>query len=226
MNNWKLSLSKVHMKARIGMAFIALLSWAPASAQDVPPPTPPLVAPVPKDADWIVTVQYSSSPSAAAPDLAGRVDRRISEVHSTKTDKFKRDIITYMNGTTEERWFIGSMYLWTPPHGDVSVYDLSNTPTNPLDTSPSVSSGFPGVGWIGLNHYDHVEIFDNASCYHYQDASSGIEAWINARTKLPLGYKSADAIYHFKFNPPPESLTLPPAYAKAWAACEKILDSR
>jgi hypothetical protein len=217
------------MKVLFGIALIALISGAPASAQDVPPPVPPLVASVPQDADWTITVQYPSSAAtapAAAPDVSGRVDRRIREVHSTKTGKFKRDIITYISGTTEERWFIGSMYLWTPPHGDVSVYDLSNTPSNPSDMSPSVSSGFPGVEWVGLSHYDHVETFDETSCYHYKDASSGSEAWINARNKLPVAYKSGDEVYHFKFNPPPSGLALPPAYAKAWAACEKILNSR
>lgn len=139
----------------------------------------------------------------------------------------KRDIIKSMDGTSKEHWFIESLLLWPNLQGEVSVSDMAGAgEARPADDdSPSVPSGFPGVGWINLNGFKDVVIFEKQPCYHY--AAGNMEAWINMKTQLPVAYKSAGALYKFIFNDQPANpLVLPPAYQKAWDVTQKVMSNR
>lgn len=202
-----------------------------ALAQDskqIPPPSPPFVAAVPENADWIVTLQYPGAPQASAsPGSSVSSPRRTTAVHSTKTGNLKHDRITATDGSSEDHWYSGSLYLWPSSSGQVIVFDTRDNPRDAGDTSPSVASGFPGVGWVQLSCYDKVEPIKERPCYHYIMKGGAVEAWIDVETRFPLAYKCGDVIYQFKFNAPPTApLTLPPAYQKALDYCQKELDHR
>ena len=194
-------------------------------AKDVPPPVPPLVAPVAENMDWIVTAKYPQKP-AAVPATSPRADWRIAEVHSTKTGKLKRDLIKLMDGTTKENWFIDSLVLWKTNQGEVSVSDMSGAPERADDgDSPSIPSGFPGVGWVKMENYTGVVSFEKQLCYHY--AGGSMEAWIGVQSHLPVAYKSTNGLFQFKFNDAPTGmLELPPDYKNAWDISQKLLGHR
>jgi len=200
---------------------VASTIWA-QDLKDIPPPTPPLVAPVPENADWVVTLlrpkaapKTDGSPAATAP-----ADRRIIEVRSTKTGRYKRDRISTADGVTEERWFVDMLLLWPTATGEVAVTDLSGIPFTAEDSNPSVPQGFPGVAWLRPEYFDKVVLFEKRPSYHYVHGDT--EAWIDVETRLPLAYKISNAAFQFKFNPPPAGpLTLPAAYQKSLAICEK-----
>jgi len=205
----------------------------PLFAQDltqIPPPTPPLVAPVPERADWTVTLQYPPAPARVAPPTPGtsvQPAQRTAEVHSTKSGNLKRDRITATDGTFEDHWYAGSLYLWPYPGGKVYISDMNDAPSDPGNPEPSVASGFPGVAWLRLECYDKVESFEQRPCYHYVMQGVAMEAWIDVQTRFPLAYKCGDVVYQFKFNPPPAGpLALPPAYQEALDSAQKAIDHR
>lgn len=190
--------------------------------KDLPPPSAPFVAPVPENADWVVTLQRPKVPPKAdgSPAAPAPADRRIIEVQTTKTGKFRRDRITSADGVTEERWFVDMLLLWPTTGGEVAATDLSGIPFDAEDPNPSVPRGFPGVGWPRIEFYDKPVLFEKRPSYHYVHEAT--EAWIDAETRLPLAYKSANATFQFRFNPPPTApLTPPDAYQKTLAICEK-----
>lgn len=209
------------------LIWMTLMETPAQSLKEVPPPTPPFVAKVPENVDWIVAPKnpLPPIPPPAVPDGIVRADRRVLKVHTTKTGKTKRDLISTADGKTTERWYVDSYYFWTPPGEEVSVSDFGGIESNPLNVDPAPPFGFPGVGWVKLENYDKAELFDKIPCYHY--TTEGIEAWIDIQTRLPVAYKSGADFYQFKFNAPPDRpLTLPPAYEKVWKAVQDLLERR
>jgi hypothetical protein len=206
------------------LACFAIFEGAAKDLSDIPPPTPPFVAPVPENADWVLTVKYPAKP-AAAPDAPALPDLRVTEVHSMKTGDIKHDELTSADGKKRDNWYVGTLYLWAVPQGDVLAADLSGTPANPMDSSPSVSNGFPGVGWVSLNNYDKVVFWEKRPCYHY--ATEGLQAWVDVETLLPVAYIAGNATYVFKFNAPPtQPLVLPPSFQKTLDAAKQVSSRR
>lgn len=208
-----------------GLALLAVCS--PAFSQDVseiPPPKAPLVAPVPENADWTVTIKYPTA--SAQPGAAGQADRRMAEVHSTKTGKLKRDVIAYASGPAEEHWYADTLFLWTNPQGGVAVNDLTGgIATESTDPSPSVATGFPGMGWLRIEDFDKVVLVEKRPAYHF--AHDGREAWVDVETKRPVMYKSGDLLFRYQFNAPPTSaLALPPEFQKAADFCQAAKERR
>lgn len=209
----------------LSMLLATSLLTAMARAQDpaqIPPPKLPLVAPVPTNADWTVTVKYP----AASPSRPGHPDGRLISVHSTKTGSLKRDLISYAGGKLDENWYANSLLLYANTQGGVSVNDVDgDPPPDKADPNPSVANGFPGVAWLRLDRYDRVVSYDKQPCYHYADEKS--EAWIDIGTGLPVAYQSGDLVFCFTFNASPSRpLTLPPEYQKAFEFCQGAIDRR
>ncbi|MEO7933409.1 MAG: hypothetical protein ABIT76_09655 [Chthoniobacterales bacterium] len=195
------------------------MSIAAQSLEEIPPPAPPLVAPVPQKADWTVTVQL---PPLLPPKdgTTTRQDKRITKVHSNRTGKLRRDRVSAADGTTVENWYADTLLLWPSNDGEVAASDLSGIPLDTEDPSPSVPRGFPGTGWIKLEYYDKVVLVEKRPYYHYVHGNT--EAWIDVETKLPLAYKFSNTPYRYTFNEPPvEPLILPLPYQKTLDICEK-----
>jgi len=171
----------------------------------IPPPTAPFVAGVPSRCAWTVAVQNVPLPPPP-PGGAAPVDNRIVEVDTTRVDDLRRDVITYGDNRSEERWFVGNAVFWTPPRQPVDAAKVG--PLDSKDPYPSVPRGFPGVGWVGLADYDAVVRFEGTTCYHYATPSQ--EVWIDAQTRLPVAYRSLGGLYRFTFAAPPDGPLLPP----------------
>ena len=184
------------------------------AADEIPPPKPPFVKAVPENAQWTVTADFKAEPKPS-PDAPKHHDWRCAEVQTTKVGKVKRDLITTRDGLKQEHWFVDGMLYWTNAQGEVSVTDMrAAEASDPEEDSPSIPSGFPGVGWLKLENYAGVEVFEKQRCYHF--AKDGAEAWIDVETKLPVGYRRGKVLYRFTFAEVPSGpLAMPPAYQTA-----------
>lgn len=192
--------------------------------KDVPPPKAPFVAPVPENADWVVTAK-NPPVTGTAPDGTPLPNKSITSVQSTKVGRFKRDRITTGDGAIEERWFVDMLLLCPTPKGDVAAVDLSSIPPQVEDSNPSIPHGFPGVGWLKPEYYEGVVLLSKRPYYHYVHGST--EAWVDVETKLPLAYKFGNFEFQFKFNAPPTGpLTMPDDYQKALKICDEALAYR
>jgi hypothetical protein len=195
------------------------------NVQDIPPPKPPLVTAVPDKAEWTIKVEFPDAPKLP-PDAPKPRDWRYVEVQTTKVGAVKRDLITTREGLKQERWFVDSMLFWTDPKGEVSVSDMrAAEAADPDEDSPSVPSGFPGVGWLKLENYKDVVVFEKRLSYHY--AKDEADAWIDVETKLPLAYKRGKILYRYSFAPSPSaSLVMPPAYQTALDTVRRMIRTR
>ena len=127
----------------------------PENTKPVPTatPAPPLVAPVPVNADWTLTMKYPGPKAKAA--------GRLTEVHTTKTGKTRRDRIAYAGKGTEEHWYVNTLALWGNAQGEVSAHDLSSVPySESADLEPSIATGFPGVRWVKLDYFDKLLAYE------------------------------------------------------------------
>jgi hypothetical protein len=232
-----------------------LLAWLSlAAAQNnvvYPPPTPPLVAPVPENAEWVLTVSERTNQAvkpAAAPQ-AGAKNVNLKEIHITKMGKVKRDVLTYSNGTSFESWYADGAFLSPGPNGGFNAIQdgvLAEAYGNELG-NPQQSAGFTGLDWLNLKYYDHVILYQGQLCYHYviKVTSPAInrdmptdtpipppplsaEAWINAKTGQPVAYIGADGkLYTYSFlDAPTAPLILPPAYQTVLTTYEKAQTDR
>lgn len=210
----------------ISLGLLAVLTTSPAQdLANIPPPKPPLVTPVPENAEWTVAVEYPKDPKPL-PEAPKRSDWRPVEVQSTKVGKIKRDLITTRDGLKRENWFVDAMLFWRNPQGEVSVSDMRSAEAgDPMEDSPSVPVGFPGVGWLKLDNYVDVVMFEKRPCYHY--VKDEAEAWIDVATRLPAGYKRGKIIYRFSFGPTPSGpLVMPAEYQTALDTVRRMYGTR
>jgi hypothetical protein len=238
------------------LLLLAGFSFGVLPAQDAvvyPPPTPPLVAAVPENAAWILSVTDgkaqattpSNQPMGVSAPLAAAKNRELKEIRVTKTGNLKRDIVSYGNGTTVEVWYVDGVLFTPDSNQKLTVFNYKAVQSqygNGLGNAVA-SDGFTGLDCLNLKYYDRVVFFQGQPCYHYgikvpqkqlvpgSPAQTNLpprsaEAWINAKTSLPVGYTDSDGklyTYHF-LDPPTAPLTLPLAYQAALAGYEKDQD--
>jgi hypothetical protein len=227
----------------------ALSGFIAVSAQDspheIPPPTAPLVAPVPQKAQWTITVDYGDKPAApnsgdahAAPAFNPGANP-LTEIQSIKTGRLKQDILIYKAGTRQECWYVGNTVLSQSAAGNIVALTLGMLAPDVGNGNPMApyirergnlvqSPGFPGLDWVNLKYYDKVVVLDKVPCYHYAfmvGSNPFAEAWIDAQTKLPVKYAGSGIDYNVVFSAPPTGdLTLPPAFSQTMSASERILN--
>lgn len=198
-----------------------LMSGRAQDVKDVPPPAAPYLATVPKSLDWTLILKYPSVPQSA-----DGAKPRMAEVRTTKVNSLKRDLVRYTNGAVKEMWYYDTLLFWKDAQGAVSVSEMNPDAAQSLDdTSPVIASGFPGVRWVNPTFYKGVVLFEKVPSYYY--ANGTVEAWIDAKSKLPLAYKSGEVLYQYKFDANPStSLTMPPEYKESWEKMQSISNAR
>jgi hypothetical protein len=217
------------------------------------PPAPPLVASVPENAAWILSVSDGKAQSPTTPNQRMGVgapqsaakNPGLREIRVTKTGNLKRDIVSYGNGTTVEVWYVDGVLFTPDSNQQLTVFNYKAVQAqygNGLGNA-IVSAGFTGLDWLDLKDYDQVVFYQGQPCYHYgikvqqrQLLPKGTpptappllsaEAWINAKTALPVAYTDGDGkVYTYRFlDSPAAPLALPPAYHVALTSYEKEQD--
>jgi hypothetical protein len=204
----KIILSGVCIFALVGIPFIGNADPGIGA-----PPTPPFVAPVPENAQWIITV--SSATGAGAPAGA-----KLQEIRVVKTGITKHDTFVYSDGSTDETWYIGNKALMSDTFVKTNIY-LTEFSSHDFTGAgdPVRSLGFTGMDWLQSKFFDKIVAYQNVACYHYRlpSRSASVEAWVNVKSKQPVAYQINSMLYVYSFSPPPTTpLVLPPAYQAVW----------
>ena len=212
-----------------------------ANAQDQgDKPVPPFVAPIPDFFQWTVSIEakpgspnLTPSPSTTLnsgrqPSEPGQLTELvIQKVVCVKTKEICRNTIFYTDGTGFEVWYYDKKLIVKSPGGAVIIY-----PTGTLAAAtlvPDVSSdGFVGVDWINVGNFQmKAKLANGREAFIYRgnakpksltaqkEASSPVEASIDAETGFPLLVKQEKRTLLYSYQPPPaQMLTLPPEAQK------------
>jgi len=182
----------------LGLLFLTGIS---SSAQDETPPAPPILAPV-GDMKWTITIQ--PKPSA----LPGMYNPWLLE-YSHGGDWTR--MVATSGQSQKNEWWISHGYLLTRSANDNSVVFqrlLSFVPP-----APYASSHFFGVDQIKTSDKRGVTTFQGTRCSYYSSnppaepsqpapsSSAGYEAWFDAKTGLPTGYRKGGITYLYEFVP-------------------------
>ena len=182
-------------------------------------PSPPWVAAPPDKAQWKITLRHPKTEVDTEGNPAIKAQRQLQEIRAVKVGKVKRDILAYSDGFKEENWYVDKFLLMPVQPGSSEIMICSNEGSGSQETFDPINSvGFAGVGWIKGADFHSTEPFLNVKCDHYV---RDLQAWIDAKTKLPVAYQYRGTLYVYTFEPPPVSLSLPPAYQRVYDAYQK-----
>jgi len=224
----------------IAIAFFAesLCGLFAQNLKDYPPPKPPLVPPLPENADWVVSIQTPKPQIQEAAPPPKPAPGGISQVHTVKTGATACVQTTYSDGTTEECWLTRDMYLapnsqntritLLPLRDAAAVFEKNMSESGTADTSPRSFAGFAGMAWLKQEYFDQVVLYGKRPCYHYVFPEK-LDAWVDVGTGLPAAYRdqTTGTTYLYSFSPPPTSpMTLPPRYQEVCDQFEKMEQRR
>lgn len=212
---------------------LAAAAWgaSPDPSAAVPLPAPPFVAPVPERAAWTIAIAYDDEKEGAGAASPGR----LKEIRSVRTGRLKRDTFVRDDGTTADFWYADGKVLQANSAGngvmalDAALLrpsagsDPGMSPARLERGNLTRSPGFPGLDWVKAERYDRPVPFQKQPCFHYilpdGEGPPAAEAWIDAKSTLPVAYRADGALYTFVFAAPPSApLALPPAYDRQMAA--------
>ena len=181
-----------------------------------PVPVPPWVAAPPEDSQWRITVKPTKDNAAKAANPGEKKERQLQEVLCQKVDKIKRDVQYFSDGTTDEYLYVDGKELMPLRPGSkeimVSTGGDGGSPDMNMRINPVSSKGFAGVAWIKEGDYRDTVQYLTVKCFHYVRDAESWEAWVDVDTKMPVAFKTKDALYVYSFENPPTSLALPSAY--------------
>ena len=206
-----------------------LLLWSfllPVAGQipsDVPPGNPtqfPTGA-----AEWSIDITPEGSAPKGAPST-----EFVTKIDVTQVDKIERRVMTWSSGQTSEEWYFKDF------GATVTTRSGNGRPACIPDVSKPfwLRTGFEPseFQWITPANYKDTISYQGKRCLHYQsnvklgrdggimDPNAGgtifstcpYEAWIDAKTLLPVGLNDGTKLGVFTFRPdPPAGPLVPPA---------------
>lgn len=173
-------------------------------------------------AGWTVDVTPSSNPKRAVP-----IGVQVSQMEVSQDAQKRRTQAKMSNGRTDERWSISAtnMILIQDPNGN--VFDVPNGEADGIDYGlPYSESAFSWVTPSTLVEKDPIS-YQGRQCFHYKGTVRKIaygapvlihvEAWIDAKTQLPVAFDDGTWLATYSFHPPPYApLTIPPNFQKTF----------
>lgn len=176
-------------------------------------PRPPYIAEAPAYATWVIQFSAAKQPKAKpAPGDAGSA-KHIRQVEITKTDKTRRTVVTYSDGTKQESWYFDGFDLFQVESGKIVILDPAS---NDLAPSYGGFKDFDGLQWLDARFFEGRVGVGERVCNHFKrtaDSGAELEAWIDADSKLPVGAVEGDTRRIYTFGAPPTApLQLPPAF--------------
>jgi hypothetical protein len=176
------------------VVMLMILGISLGMAQEPLRPKAPYVAPVPKNAHWLVTMKY---PHAAA--------ERPTSIDIAKTEDIKRLTISYSTEKPKEIYAVRGYYLTETAQGP----ELMNVDRSDL-LYPFLSDEFVFIGRLKAEQFKEVVKINGVTCFHFQNEIS--EVWIAADSMLPVAARKDGMMAYYQFFPPTEApVILPPA---------------
>lgn len=165
-------------------------------------------------AAWTVDVEDSQKPVASKFNpLAPSQQKQgagIKRVDVAQNDQYLCSTITSANGMSRQAWSIVGSSMFITQDSKGSVY--MSTP-NRFVYVPFLPSTFNWVSPAYLQEKDPVS-YQGKECFHYKGPDA--EAWVEAKTLLPVAIDDGDTLATYKFLPSPTTaLVLPDKYQQA-----------
>jgi hypothetical protein len=91
----------------------------------------------------------------------------IKQIKVLKADKIRRELITWSNGQTSERWFYHNLFLFNQPGvPDIYIVNPGNLAPGQAAFNPDYSLGdFAELSWISTRNYVGIQNFHQHICY-------------------------------------------------------------
>lgn len=182
-------------------------------------------------ASWIISCSKATSsrlPADQNQDVApnaGQSQPILPEkIEVEQSQTLMRSVIHYSNGRKQELWSVPQfdVILTEDPSGTAFV-----TKEKTMNQSPFGVSDF---SWIDRETRvgENSVKFDGIDCYYYKGfmvvpnpfshtdkpQTVACEAWIDAKTQLPVAMKKGDLVGRFIYGDPPASLEIPEKFQK------------
>ena len=195
----------------------------------------------------------NSSPTPPPPPLASQAFKIPTRIEVTEVDNTKRIRVTWANGKTTEQWTLPKMAVIfgeDPRNGEVFANQPGSMGSVGLKSVLVYNSDtFDWVATTNQVEKDPIS-YKSKQCFHYQIAGTDItptlknfqkgglginglsstpvrEAWIDAKTLLPVALHIGDNVYSFSFaaEPPTGPLTMPDKFQKEVKFYEDLMGS-
>ncbi len=150
-----------------GLVLTLLFAAAlPLLAQDVPPPTAPLVAEPARGTSWRVTFHFDTTPGTK-PVTAQRLPETAA-FHCAKNATVV--VLNWSDGTRTTGYIFGNSLL--ERNGDSgSISSLQAQDADPI--FPVFTKGYPGVNWIALPNYKGPKPVSGGPAYYFASSTRG-----------------------------------------------------
>jgi hypothetical protein len=196
------------------LAILSSLAFIPLKAQESSSlsnsqPTPPYLAPVPKNCHWIVNFSYLSKNTPGTPPKPPPANYPVS-IETTKAGTMRRVAVKFVNNPPQQFDIVGDHYFsqgplgleYRPLGGEIPIYMYFDL-------------GFAFTQCVNLSSFKEYTTYQGVPVFHYRDGSS--EAWISVDTKLPIGADSiglAKTTYQYLPVPDANAVVLTPEEEK------------
>lgn len=156
-------------------------------------------------ASWTVAVEEKAS------DQQKAAFDTIVRVESFQSDHVRCDKTFWSSGATSERWVIDGYVLQEQTNG--GSIEISKVG---VDRAQPLSPRFAGFdqetfAWSKEASRVSLEKLNGIECIVFEKAKGQDMAFANALSGLPVEYRTAWAVYRFKFDESPKALPVMPA---------------
>ena len=166
--------------------------------------------------------RHHKKQSTDSTDQKAPVDHTDQTTTVTKTKSFRVERTESSGGMKIERWCLPDMQIIIPKSGEpIVAMPGSALDSNYIDYS---KAEFIGFDWISQSNFEGIENVSGQECHVFRQkvkadgagaaGPSGMVAWINTATQLPVKLQSGEEsrTYHFEVAPT-AMLALPPEVA-------------
>jgi hypothetical protein len=216
-------LRRILQKLNLSWILLGILTVSTQSvcAQQKTDAVPLILEPAEK-MEWTMTVKIcreNADGGANAPSTTPLV----ITVQIIKDGLLQHVIITDTNGVKRDLWRMGNNSLTKTVERKRVVVVADNEESTPYGY---YSPGFYGIEHVKPSHESGMAEFEKNRCRHFAGALSSesqsggaktYEAWFDAKTGLPRGYREDGTIISYEFaQTPPADLKLPGEYQAGW----------
>ena len=170
-------------------------------------------------------MQWKLTPRIAkSADMPEAPSNSPTSISITKDGSLSRVVLTTGDEKAVELWRVENNTLYPVGHGPRVTVIRDNPNTSPY---PYASAGFFGIENVKpADEQPEATVFSGAKCRHFCGSlatGEEYEAWFEAATGLPKGYRTGTTMLIYEFGPLPGTLSLPPEFETAWRINEANL---
>jgi hypothetical protein len=203
------------------------------SEPEIPPPSAPLVLPLPAmmRVTLVLKEDKPASQDGESPGPPASANSIVTwkSVEVIKTGDIRLITATMTDGQSRDTWVLGGKLFNTTSDGkQVSCGDYQPMFPSFFQTG---NTAFYGTDWIALKNYRGIVPFGGKKCYYYEDEETRADlaldkgvvpnpkvpsskslrkAWIDVESRLPVAVTLPEGLARYRFAKAPDSGLMPP----------------